>query len=87
MILFFKAALMGSGFASTHGSGQAAIATGQTRRQKRLERRRKVTVAPQSAPSMPSVAWGVKHYARGHFSGLRVYSAIMQTSSGYTLGI
>ncbi|QHF43482.1 hypothetical protein PspS35_06610 [Pseudomonas sp. S35] len=87
MILFFMAALMGSGFASTHGNGQAAIAIGHDQRQEHLKRRRKFTVAPQSAPSMPSVAWGVKHYARGHFSGLRVCSAIMQTSSGYTAGM
>ncbi|PIB64708.1 hypothetical protein AOA60_04265 [Pseudomonas sp. 2822-17] len=87
MILFFMAALMGSRFASTHGNGQAAIAIGHIQRQMHVKRRRKLTVAPQSAPSMPSVAWGVKHYARGHFSGLRVYSAIMQTSSGYTAGI
>ncbi|AHC33976.1 hypothetical protein U771_07145 [Pseudomonas gorinensis] len=39
MILFFMAALMGSGFASTQGDGQAAIATGQAQRQKHLERR------------------------------------------------
>ncbi|AQT92904.1 hypothetical protein CWC48_04385 [Pseudomonas sp. S10E 269] len=72
MILFFMGALMGSGFASTQGDSQAAIATGHAQRQKHLERRRKFTVAPQSAPSMPSVAWGVKHYAHGHFSGVRV---------------
>lgn len=36
---------------------------------------------------MTSVAWRVKHYARGHFSGLQVYGAIMQTSSGYTAGM
>jgi hypothetical protein len=83
MILFFMAALMGSGFASTPGNGQAAIATGQVQRQKHLNRRRKFTVAPQSAPSMPSAAWGVKHYAHGHFSEARVYAAIMQTSPGY----
>ncbi|AZE93333.1 hypothetical protein C4J95_1207 [Pseudomonas orientalis] len=33
MILFFREALMGSGFASTQGNGQAAIATGHARRQ------------------------------------------------------
>jgi hypothetical protein len=87
MILFFMAALMGSGFANTQGDSQAAIATGYVQRQKHLERRRKFTLAPQSAPSMPSVAWGVKHYARGHLSGVWVYGAIMQTSSGYTAGI
>ncbi|AZF62230.1 hypothetical protein C4J83_1225 [Pseudomonas sp. LBUM920] len=39
MILFFMAALTGSGFASTQGNGQAAIATGQAQRQKHLQRR------------------------------------------------
>jgi hypothetical protein len=87
MILFFMAAPMGSGFTNTQGDGQAAIATGYVQRQKHLERRRKLTVAPQSALSMPSAAWGVKHYAHGHFSGVQVYGAIMQTSSGYSTGI
>jgi len=83
MILFFMAAPMGWGFTNTQGDGQAAIATGYVQRQKHLERRRKLTVAPQSALSMPSAAWGVKHYAHGHFSEVRVYAAIMQTSPGY----
>jgi len=87
MILFFMAALMGSGFANTQGNGQAAITTGYAQRQKHWKRRRKLTLAPQSAPSMPSVAWGVKHYASGHFSELPVLGAIMQTSSGYTAAI
>jgi hypothetical protein len=87
MILFFMGALMGSGFANSHGGGQAAIATGQVRRQSHLKQRRNFTVAPQSAPSMPSVDWGVKQYAHGHFSGLTGFGAIMQTSSGYTVGI
>jgi hypothetical protein len=39
MILFFMGALMGSGFASTQGDGQAAIATGHVQRQKHLKRR------------------------------------------------
>jgi hypothetical protein len=38
MILFFMGALMGSGFASTQGNGQAAIATGHTQHQKNLKR-------------------------------------------------
>jgi len=42
MILFFMGALMGSGFASTQGDSQAAIATGHAQRQKPLERRRKI---------------------------------------------
>ncbi|CRM16208.1 hypothetical protein [Pseudomonas sp. 24 E 13] len=62
---------MGSGFTSTQGNGQAAIATGHAQRQKHAKQRRKTKVAPQSAPSMPSAAWGVKHYAHGDFSGLR----------------
>ncbi|KRP46380.1 hypothetical protein TU73_10460 [Pseudomonas libanensis] len=82
MILFFMGALMGSGFTNTRGDGQAAIATGLAQRQKHMKRRRAFTVAPQSAPSMPSAAWRVKHYARGHSSGWRVQGAIMQTSSG-----
>jgi len=41
MILFFMAALMGSGFTGTQGDSQAAIATGHARRQKHLERHRK----------------------------------------------
>jgi hypothetical protein len=39
MILFFMAALMGSGFANTQGNGQAAITTGHAQRQKHLKRR------------------------------------------------
>jgi len=46
MILFFMAALMGSGFAKTQGNGQAAITTGHAQRQKHLKRRWKFTVAP-----------------------------------------
>lgn len=61
---------MGSGFASTQGNDQAAIATEHAQRQKHAKQRRKTKLAPQSALSMPSAAWGVKHYAQGDFSGL-----------------
>ncbi|KTC63676.1 hypothetical protein AO262_34595 [Pseudomonas fluorescens ABAC62] len=69
MILFFMAALMGSRLASTQGNNQAAIATGHAQRQMQVKRRRKAHGAPQSAPSMPSAAWGVKHYAKGILAG------------------
>lgn len=59
---------MGSGLTNTQGVGQAAIARGRAH----VKQRRKSMQAPQTAPSMPSAAWGVKHYARGYFSGLPV---------------
>ncbi|AUZ45112.1 hypothetical protein BOP93_05760 [Pseudomonas orientalis] len=70
MILFFREALMGSGFASTHGNGQAAGATGHAQRQNTRNNVEKTKAVPQSAPSMPSAARGVKHYAHGDSSEL-----------------